>query len=351
MTQRCVRLWNADHANKMPNDDDNQPAVDGRPSARAANGMLPAVMVRLRNLCRGGFFKETWLTAGTLTTGTWIVLSLCGCDGERTRERLPASGPAVSQPPTLAEQAARDGLHPHRDGPQGGVIASLGRDRFHAEAMVQSDGRLSIYLLGADVTQLQEAPEQELIAYVKIAGGGPSTALVVDAQPLAGDRPGMTSRWVGELPERFRGPSLSVTVPGLRIAGERFAARFELPGETAIASAQGMPSPFDPSSFDDAQADELYRTPGGLYVEADIEANGRMTAQEKYRGFRAQHDRHPQAGDRICPITKTKAHPQCRWIIGGETYTFCCPPCIDEFLARAKSDPDQILPADSYRQP
>ena len=44
----------------------------------------------------------------------------------------------------------------------------------------------------------------------------------------------------------------------------------------------------------------------------------------------------PKKGARICPITMTAASPQVAWVIGGNTYTFCCPPCVDEFLARAK---------------
>ena len=36
------------------------------------------------------------------------------------------------------------------------------------------------------------------------------------------------------------------------------------------------------------------------------------------------------------------------WVIGGEVYTFCCPPCIDEYVAKAKEKPDELKPADSF---
>jgi multiple sugar transport system substrate-binding protein len=38
----------------------------------------------------------------------------------------------------------------------------------------------------------------------------------------------------------------------------------------------------------------------------------------------------------ICPISKTKAAPKFSWVVGGKTYQFCCPPCVDEFVQTAK---------------
>ena len=95
---------------------------------------------------------------------------------------------------------------------------------------------------------------------------------------------------------------------------------------------------------------ELYLTPGGAYTQADIEANGNMTASQKFVGFRASHDLHPKVGDKICPVTLTLANPECAWIIGGKTYEFCCPPCIDEFLALAKSEPEKVKEPDYYKK-
>jgi YHS domain-containing protein len=37
-------------------------------------------------------------------------------------------------------------------------------------------------------------------------------------------------------------------------------------------------------------------------------------------------------------------------VIGGKTYEFCCPPCIDEFVILAKEDPDRVLPPEAYVQ-
>ena len=106
-----------------------------------------------------------------------------------------------------------------------------------------------------------------------------------------------------------------------------------------------------PSMPDKVQSEEerqLYLEPGGLYSRSDMEANGGLTASERFVGFRAEHDFQPAAGDQLCPVTRTKANPDCAWVIGGQRYTFCCPPCIDEFLGMAKREPDQVRPPEAF---
>ena len=98
----------------------------------------------------------------------------------------------------------------------------------------------------------------------------------------------------------------------------------------------------------DEEYRQLYLTPGGAYTRADIEANGNTTPRQTFRGFQARHDFAPRPGDRLCPITRTKADSRCAWIIGGRTYQFCCPPCIDEFVRLAKQDPSQIQAPQDY---
>jgi len=93
---------------------------------------------------------------------------------------------------------------------------------------------------------------------------------------------------------------------------------------------------------------DLYLTPAGKYTENDVSANGSMTRSQKFKEFIASHDLHPKVGDIICPITLTKANPKCTWVIGGKSYQFCCPPCIDEFLVLAKEQPDKIREPEEY---
>lgn len=103
-----------------------------------------------------------------------------------------------------------------------------------------------------------------------------------------------------------------------------------------------------PLQVADAEERELYSSPAGLYTLADIEANGKLLPSEKFRGFRAQHDFQPQSGDRLCPITRTKAHRDCTWIVGGQRYEFCCPPCVAEFVRQAKELPELIRSPETY---
>lgn len=97
-----------------------------------------------------------------------------------------------------------------------------------------------------------------------------------------------------------------------------------------------------------AALSELYLTPAGKYTAADIDANGRQTAGQKYASFRARHDFDPQPGDAVCPITRTKASAACTWIVAGHKYEFCCPPCIDEFVQLAKERPEEVELPDRY---
>ncbi len=66
------------------------------------------------------------------------------------------------------------------------------------------------------------------------------------------------------------------------------------------------------------------------------------------KGVKAKHDLRPKAGEKICPITLTKANPDFTWIVAGKSYEFCCPPCVDEFVTMAKTQSDQIMEPDFY---
>lgn len=111
------------------------------------------------------------------------------------------------------------------------------------------------------------------------------------------------------------------------------------------------PAPDMPTALGLEAARELYLSPGGLYTTADITANGGVTAAQKYQGFQSEHDFAPRPGDRVCPVTRTKANPRCTWVVGGKEYQFCCPPCIDEFLQLAKEEPERIRPPEHYTRP
>jgi uncharacterized membrane protein YraQ (UPF0718 family) len=105
----------------------------------------------------------------------------------------------------------------------------------------------------------------------------------------------------------------------------------------------GMPT----KVTDDAER-ALYLTAAGIYTESDIAANGNQTASQRYAGFRSAHVMNPPVGSLLCPVTFTKANPACTWVVNGQEYQFCCPPCIDEFVRTAKESPTDISPPDEY---
>ena len=97
-----------------------------------------------------------------------------------------------------------------------------------------------------------------------------------------------------------------------------------------------------------AAARKLFGTLGGLYTQADIVANGNTTAAVKFAGLMAKHNMTPVAGARLCPITNTAADARFAWIVGGKTYLFCCPPCVEEFVKQAKDAPKTIRSPGAY---
>ncbi len=259
------------------------------------------------------------------------LVTMVGCT--RTNEP-PAPSTPEAKPP-----AAKATDHGHKKGEHDGIIVEIGRDNYHAEAVFAKDGTLRLYTLGNDEARILEVETQTLEAYIKPETALEATPIPLKAEPRAGDAAGKTSQFVGTVPAALRGQAVSVTVPSIAIAGERFRFSF--------ASTAGHAEPM-PATVEGDEGQKLYLTPGGKYTAADIKANGNTTAGAKYANFKATHDLKPKANDRICPITMTRANPQCTWIIGGKTYQFCCPPCIDEFVQLAKDNPEQIKEPGDY---
>ncbi len=244
--------------------------------------------------------------------------------------------PAASSPSV----ASSEGAHGHKPGAHGGTIVSIGLDSYHAEAIVEKGGRLRLLMLGKDESRIQEVDEQTLTAYVKAVGEAEAVSVELTAAPQEGDAAGKTSQFAGQLPEGMGVREVEVTIPILRIAGERFRVGF-----TTEKSAHQEDMP-DGLAVDEERA--LYLSPGGKYTATDILANGKVTASQKFRGLMASHDMKPKAGDKLCPITNTKANSKFTWIVNGKPYEFCCPPCVDEFVKLAKEQPDAIKSPETY---
>lgn len=267
---------------------------------------------------------------------------LVGCSESKMDAPASVNSDTAQSTQNTAKKAGSEieGQHAHKPGGHGGIIVEIGRDNYHAEAVFEKGGVLRLYMLAKDEAKIQEVESQTLTGYVKPEGGTEATSFVFRPVPQPGDAEGKTSQFVANLPKELAGKSLEVTIPSIRIGSERFRLGFK-----------SVPAPHDEDLLDKVSGDEerqLYLTPGGKYTEADIKANGNMTASQKFKGVMSSHDRKPKSGDKICPITRTKANPKITWVVGGKTYEFCCPPCIDEFVKTAKERPEEIKEPGSY---
>lgn len=281
-----------------------------------------------------------------------LSLLVAGC-GQKSAPTAPsvqvasqASAPSISPGDSSNDTPSKvapneDVEHGHKPGEHGGIIISLGRDSYHVEALFEEGDVLRLYMLGQDETRVQEVAEQELVAYVKPEGGTKSVSFKIKPARQSDDSPGKTSQFMGQLPGTLGDQTVDVTIPSIRIGGERFRLGFTSASETHASDLM-------PEKVSNDAERELYLKPGGLYTEADIEANGKVTASEKFRGFRAAHDLRPKSGDKICPVTLTKANAAVSWIVGGKSYEFCCPPCVDEFVALAKENPEDVREPGEY---
>ena len=291
------------------------------------------------------------LYSAVVVVAAAILFSAFGCSSESSPPtvttavpaKIEAMSPAALASTKPADTVSRSGteeVHPHNPGSHGGIIIPIGSDSYHAEAVIEKGGIFRLLMLGKDETRIQEVDVQPIKAYVKAVGDPDATPIEMAATPQDGDAADMTSQFTGQLPEALQSRQLDVTIPNMRIAGERFRIGFTTSTET---HADEMPA-----GLPDDEERKLYLTAGGKYTEADIKANGNVTASQKFKGVSSKHDMFPKKGDRICPITLTKANPDFTWIIDGKPYQFCCPPCVDEFVKLAKEQPDEIKGPDSY---
>ncbi len=283
------------------------------------------------------------VASSLLAVGTLVVVGCNQPTSTPPTTSTPNSSTATANAvmPTTAAPAAAD-EHPHTPGAHGGIVIPIGSDSYHAEAVIEKEGVFRLLMLGADETRIQEVDVQSVKAYIKASGDTDATPIDMKATPQDGDAPDKTSQFVGQLPQDAVGKAIDVTIPNLRIGAERFRVGFT----TAVEEHDtGMPAAV---SGDEEQ--KLYFTAAGKYTEADIKANGKLTAATKFKGFMSKHDMKPKPGDWICPVTFTKANPKIEWQVNGKKYLFCCPPCVDEFVRMAKEEPEDVLEPGDYIQ-
>jgi hypothetical protein len=272
-----------------------------------------------------------WILLGALAVA---VTAVVGCNDS------PVSIESAPEPKTPA--AKPDEEHAHKPGAHGGTLVSLGRDSYHAEAVFVKGGAVRLYMLGKDEARIQEIEIQELVGYATVIGStDAATEVKFAAEPQKGDAAGKTSLFVGKLPPELADKPVQITINNIRIGAERFRIPFST--DKAPHAEAGMPEGVEGDA-----SRTLYLKSGGKYTEADIAANGNTTPAAKFKGIKSEHDAKPQPGDKICPISMSKASQKFTWVVGGKTYEFCCVPCIDEFVQTAKDKPDQIKAPAEY---
>lgn len=232
------------------------------------------------------------------------------------------------------------------EGHPGGVHVSFAQGKYYAEAVLHKGGSVHLFLFGKDLSKVVEAEMQKVTAYVRRIGDKEFVTFELKPEPLEGDEKGYTSRFSGEVPKELWNQELEITIPALKLGGERYHLAFQTTDKPGEGHGSEVPMPASNAEADEER--KLYLTAAGLYTAEDIKANGNTIASEKFKTFKARHDIKPKVGDKICPVTLTKANPECTWIIGGKKYEFCCPPCVEEFVKLAKEDPKAIKGPEEY---
>jgi YHS domain-containing protein len=298
--------------------------------------------VKSRFALFGENMTHSWkFLLATNALGFFFLFWLVGCGKEGSNRPSTAHEHSQSAADKSNNSKLEDAHHDHKPGAHGGIIVAIGKDNYHGEAVFEKGGIVRLFTLGHDEMKLLEIDAEPIAAFVKAEGDTDAVAFVFRPEPQRGDTQGKTSQFVGHMPRELWGKTLEITIPSIRIGMDRFRVSFKSTNDAhAVEPAR--------SALEDET--KLYLTPGGKYTREDIRANGNMTAPQKFKGLRPSHDLKPKSGDKICPITLTKANPQFSWIIGGKTYEFCCPPCVDEFVARAKTMPEDIKEPEYYRK-
>ena len=274
-----------------------------------------------------------------ITTALFAAVSLAiGC-GQKHHDAVPTK---VESKPAKSTAKTED-QHGHKAGSHGGIIIAVGADKHHIEAVFEKSGQIKLFTLGADEAKIMEVESQSLSAFIKAQNETDYKPMTFTAEPQAGDSKGKTSQFVGSIPKEYLGKQVTITVPNIRIGSDRYRFAFNSALPESLESHAEMPDKIT----DDAER-ELYLKPGGIYTKEDIAANGNTTATVKFANVKSSHEMKTKPGDKICPITETKANPKFTWIVAGKTYEFCCPPCVDEFVKMAKENPKEIKEPSFY---
>ena len=270
-----------------------------------------------------------------------VALAATGCGDKKT-----------DTPKADEKKGGKADDHPlHGEGPNGGVIFDLGKQ--HAEFTVDHPMKECMVLLlngehkGATEMAVTAKELTLTTKATKNKEGKVVLPMTITLLPK-NSKDGKASKFVGTDPGLSNIVDFAGTVIG-EIDGKPSQGEFK---EEEHNEKKAMGAKDDHgravAEASNKQEAEVYLTPGGIYTAEDIKANGSTTVSEKYKTLKVAHDLKPKVGDKICPITLTKANEKLTWIIGSKTYEFCCPPCVEEFVTLAKTKPDEVKAPETY---
>jgi hypothetical protein len=132
-------------------------------------------------------------------------------------------GPTAPTPTGDAPKPTGTAAHTHGEsGPSGGVLASWGKEEYHAEFTVDHPtGEATVYLLDGTAKKVTAIDAKSITLSLKET---PPVVLTLTAKPQDGDPPGQSSRFVGthevlKTVKEFRG-SISGTASGKNYTGD-----------------------------------------------------------------------------------------------------------------------------------
>jgi hypothetical protein len=130
------------------------------------------------------------LFGGLLSLAAVVAL---GCGSSEPAK--PAPNANMKPSPSTPDKNAGEKAHaPHGEGPHGGTVIDWGGGKYHVEFTVDHDKKETIvYILGGD----EKTPAPIKADTITVTIDDPASEIEAKAQPLEGEKDGMSSRFVG----------------------------------------------------------------------------------------------------------------------------------------------------------
>ena len=227
----------------------------------------------------------------------------------------------------------------------GGPVVEWGSDEFHAEFTVDHPTKtVIVYILDGEMKKARIVVVSRISAGSKthvVASEKPKIEIDLTHDPKKSGKDGIAFTWRARFFCQAGRSSRAQSSPCSTKTRKR--RRKRTPGK----EFDYEPKKEGGDKKKTVSTEDLYRTPGGIYTAADIKANGDVPPKVKFKGI-AHREEALKVGDKMYPISKEKASSEVTWVIAGERYEFCCPPCVERFLKLAHNEPEKVKKPAEY---